>query len=136
VPLLTQTERDFVSGTRQFTKPQIRYIRCRLKKKLRLLGDELQSFGIPYSWSVAARGSGVAAGCNAPEKLAARHDRALPGDCNNSNIEKGALGGTLDTLGEALSDAQRCIRTPDLYLTKVTLYQAELPRHPNGQSSQ
>ena len=70
VTLLTQTERDFLDGTREFTKPQQRYIRCRLKEKLRLLGDELQLYGIPYSSSsVAANTSGsIVAGCNGSEK--------------------------------------------------------------------
>jgi hypothetical protein len=49
--------------TREF-KPQQCYLRCRLKKKLRLLGDELQQLGIPSLSSVAANISGVAAGCN------------------------------------------------------------------------
>jgi len=130
VPLLTQTERDYLNGTREFTKPQQRYIRCRLKKKLRLLGDELQHIGIPIGSSVAANTSGVAAGCNGPENglaLVAQPGRALPGGCNNSN-EKEALGGIPGTF--------RRFRTRDLYLTKVTLYQAELPRQSNGRSSQ
>lgn len=38
--ILTHTEWDFISRTRQFTKPQQRYIRCRLNKKLRALGAE------------------------------------------------------------------------------------------------
>ena len=87
---LTQGERDFLSGQREFTKPQQRYIRCRLKKKLRLLDTELQSLRgggkaveiqTPLE-SVAANCSGVAAGCNGSENLlvpAAQPGRALRG---------------------------------------------------------
>jgi hypothetical protein len=45
--LLTPVEQAYMNGTRQFTKAQQRYIRCRLKRKLRLVGEELASFGIP-----------------------------------------------------------------------------------------
>jgi hypothetical protein len=37
---LSSTEQQFLNGSRQFTKAQQRYIRCRLKKKLRLLDEE------------------------------------------------------------------------------------------------
>jgi hypothetical protein len=37
---LSPTEQQFLNGSRQFTKAQQRYIRCRLKKKLRLLNEE------------------------------------------------------------------------------------------------
>jgi hypothetical protein len=39
--LLTKTELAFLSGSKQFTKPQARCIRCRLNKKLRTLIVEL-----------------------------------------------------------------------------------------------
>jgi hypothetical protein len=44
---LSPVEQAYLNGTRQFTKPQQRYIRYRLNKKLRLLSEELTSFGIP-----------------------------------------------------------------------------------------
>jgi hypothetical protein len=44
---LSPIEQAYLNGTRQFTKPQQRYIRYRLNKKLRLLSEELTSFGIP-----------------------------------------------------------------------------------------
>src|ERR671917_491752 len=37
---LTKVEKEYLEGTRQFTKDQQRYIRCRLRKKLRLLNEE------------------------------------------------------------------------------------------------
>jgi hypothetical protein len=49
--------------TREFKATAV-LSQCRLKKKLRLLGDELQQLGIPSLSSVAANISGVAAGCN------------------------------------------------------------------------
>ena len=36
---LTKVEKEYLDGTRQFTKTQQRYIRCRLRKKLRLLNE-------------------------------------------------------------------------------------------------
>ena len=45
---LSPIEQAYLKGTRQFTKPQQRYIRYRLNKKLRLLSEELtSSFGTP-----------------------------------------------------------------------------------------
>jgi hypothetical protein len=37
---LSPTEQQFLNGNRQFTKAQQRYIRCRLRKKLRFLNEE------------------------------------------------------------------------------------------------
>ena len=37
---LTKVENEYLDGTRTFTKAQQRYIRCRLRKKLRLLNEE------------------------------------------------------------------------------------------------
>jgi hypothetical protein len=37
---LTKVEKEYLDGTRQFTKAQQRYIRCRLRKKLRLLNEQ------------------------------------------------------------------------------------------------
>jgi hypothetical protein len=39
--ILSKTEIAFLSGSREFTKPQARCIRCRLNKKLKLLSVEL-----------------------------------------------------------------------------------------------
>jgi hypothetical protein len=38
--LLSPVEQAYLNGTREFTKPQIRYIKCRLKKKLRHLDEK------------------------------------------------------------------------------------------------
>lgn len=38
--LLSPVEQAYLSGTRDFTKPQIRYIKCRLKKKLQQLDEQ------------------------------------------------------------------------------------------------
>ncbi|MDQ4066577.1 MAG: hypothetical protein M3114_03205 [Thermoproteota archaeon] len=54
---LTPTEQAYLfDNTKDFTNAQQRYIRCRLKKKLRLLGEQLQRC------NVAAN---ERAGCNA-----------------------------------------------------------------------
>jgi hypothetical protein len=60
---LTPTEKAFVEGTRQFTKAQQRYMRCRLNKKLRLLNMELTELQKRCS-NVAAD---ERAGCNGPK---------------------------------------------------------------------
>ena len=120
--LLSPVEQAYVNGTRQYTKNQRRYIRYRLNKKLRRLGGEdFQVFGIPSSsrHAAAAKRDGQAA-------LVAQPGRAL--SYHEIEKKKEALGGILGTF--------RCFRARDLYLTKVTLYQAELPRQLNEQSSQ
>jgi hypothetical protein len=115
VRLLSPIEQAYLNGTREFTKAQQRYIRYRLKKKLRLLDE--------------SRDAAAAKLLRLDKLVAGQPGRALPGGCNNTNSEKeGALGG--------IPDVFRRFRTRDLYLTKVTLYQAELPRQSNGQSSQ
>jgi hypothetical protein len=92
--LLTRTEVEFFNGTREFTKPQERYIRCRLKKKLRLLDNELQLAECIRSDSVAANCSGnVAAGCNGPDKLLGQPGRALA--WNEIDKKEGSLGRAL-----------------------------------------
>jgi hypothetical protein len=37
---LTKVEKEYLDGTRELTKAQQRYIRCRLRKKLRLLNEQ------------------------------------------------------------------------------------------------
>jgi hypothetical protein len=109
--LLSKTELAFLSGSRQFTKPQTRCTRYRLNKKLKTLND------IDVS---AFRDAAASEFRDAQAALIiAQPGRALL--LNESDKEKEALGG---------------IRARDLYLTKVTLYQAELPRQLNEQSSQ
>jgi hypothetical protein len=39
--ILSKTEIAFLSGSREFTKPQARCIRCRFNKKLKMLNVEL-----------------------------------------------------------------------------------------------
>jgi hypothetical protein len=47
VEFLTPTEQAYLNNTKDFTNDQKRYIRCRLKKKLRQLGgDELNSCSV------------------------------------------------------------------------------------------
>lgn len=56
LPLITPVEEAFLNNTRHFTNAQKRYIRCRLKKKLRLLEQQLNSRNV----ALAER-----SGCNA-----------------------------------------------------------------------
>ena len=117
--LLSPTEQAYVNGTRDFSKAQQRYLGYRIKKKFSRLG-------------VAAASEcrdAAAASRDGPNGLVAQPGRALAwDDVNEIEKRKEALGGN--------SSGFNHIWTPDLYLTKVTLYQAELPRQLNEQSSQ
>ena len=42
--ILSKTERAYLNGEREFAKAQIRCIKSRLNKKLRLAGEELQNY--------------------------------------------------------------------------------------------
>ena len=52
-------EQQFLNGSRQFTKSQERYIRCRLRKKLRILNEELAPI-------TAAAAATLQRSCNGP----------------------------------------------------------------------
>ena len=43
---LTPTEEAYLNKTKEFTNAQQRYIRCRLKKKLRLLSEQVNSCNV------------------------------------------------------------------------------------------
>jgi hypothetical protein len=104
----------FLNGTRNFTKAQQRYIRYRLKKKLRLLDESRDA---------------AAAQLLRLDTTVAQPGRGLP------NIEKDIIKESLgrDSNPRPLPIGSRLFEP---YLTKVTLYQAELPRQRNEQSSQ
>jgi hypothetical protein len=59
--------------------------------------------------------------------------RALP---YIGNMESKPWMGFEPTTSTSLELDKKSLLKQDLYLTKVTLYQAELPRQSNGQSSQ
>ena len=115
-------ERAYLNGTRDFTKAQRRYIKCRLKKKLRLLNEE---------------------SCNAAAMLQRLDDLrvAQPGRALQEQLTE--KDKTLRrSLGRELNPRPLPIRgkssmlLEEPYLTKVTLYLAELPRQLNEQSNQ
>jgi hypothetical protein len=62
VRLLSPVEQAYLNGTREFTKSQQRYIRCRLRKKLRVMGEDIAS----CNNTVAAA---LQPGCNGPKNL-------------------------------------------------------------------
>jgi hypothetical protein len=71
MPLLTQSERDFLLGHRAFTIDQTYYIKSRLIKKVKaLFGTELplllDSAGLVVNGALAACGKDLAAGCKVP----------------------------------------------------------------------
>ncbi len=68
---LTKVEKEYLDGTRQLTKAQQRYIRCRLRKKLRLLNEE---------------------SCNVAAALSERSNGAVTLDLRNSNKSSAGSG--------------------------------------------
>jgi hypothetical protein len=92
------------------------------------LGQEFELFGIPKKSRDAAAASRAGAE-NLP--VLAQPGKALTSD---NNIENDSLGRALIPRPLPIGGKSSLFFEP--YLTKVTLYQAELPRQPNGQSSQ
>ncbi len=117
---LSPTEQAFLNGSREFTKAQRRYIRCRLKKKIRLLQEE--------SCNAAARLQRLD---NAQVAQSGRALRELILNEKDKILRIGSLGGDLDPGPLPIRDYAK-----ERNLTKVTLYQAELPRQLNEQSNQ
>ena len=68
---LTNVEKEFLDGSRQFTQAQQRYIRCRLRKKLRLLNKE---------------------SCNVAAALSERSNTAATLDLRNSDKSSAGSG--------------------------------------------
>jgi hypothetical protein len=85
-------EKAYLSGTREFTKAQQRYIRCRLNKKVILLSEELKSIGtlIDLPSSVAANCSSVAAFCNAQRRGQELSDVNIMFERQAPNTERGS----------------------------------------------
>ena len=69
---LTKVEKDYLDGTRQFTKAQQRYIRCRLRKKLRLINEE--------SYNIAAA---LSERCNAAATIDLRNYNKISAGSGN-----------------------------------------------------
>ena len=59
-------ERAYLEGTKEFTKAQQRYVRCRLSKKLRIMGEDVASCNNNNNNTVAAA---LQPGCNGPHTL-------------------------------------------------------------------
>jgi hypothetical protein len=92
--ILSKTEIAFLSGSKQFTKPQARCIRCRLNKKLKTLNLELSELQSNKGLlTVSNFGSGVADFCNGSQDLVAQLGRALTN--HEKDIEKKSLGRAL-----------------------------------------
>ena len=59
---LSPSEQNYLSNNEQFSKAKQRYIRYRLNRNLRLLGEDLTSGGISQDIAVAASAVSVANG--------------------------------------------------------------------------
>ena len=121
--LLSKNEIAFLSGSKGFTGKQSRDIKYRLNQKLRLLNLDLAS--------VAADFRGGAAELRDDQEEAALV--AQPGRA----LQYSEKDRTMRSLGRELNPRPLPVGDKfEPYLTKVTLYQAELPRQSNGRSSQ
>ncbi len=141
--LLTRTELDFLLELREFTKPQKRYIRYKLRRKVKeFLCNELpllrqKGYIIDTISDVAASNYGVAASSHdytVSGALVAQPGRAL----QELLIERDKIMRGKESLGGDSNPRPLPIRdyADERNLTKVTLYQAELPRQLNEQSNQ
>ena len=92
---LTNAEKQYLDGSRQFTKAQQRYMRCRLRKKLRLLNDE---------------------SCNVAAALRERSNAAATIDLRNYNKNSAGSGNFVPFTGSSnprvLSDMGLAIPRP------------------------
>src|SRR5687767_13808845 len=81
---LTKVEKEYLDGSRQFTKSQQRYIRCRLRKKLRLLNEE---------------------SCNVAAALSERSNAAAMLDLRNYNKSSAGSGTFALSLASSVQEA-------------------------------
>ena len=81
---LTKVEKEYLDGSRELTKAQQRYIRCRLRKKLRLLNEE---------------------SCNVAAALSERSNAAATIDLRNYNIISAGSGNFAPSLASSLREA-------------------------------
>jgi hypothetical protein len=92
---LTNAEKQYLDGSRQFTKAQQRYMRCRLRKKLSLLNDE---------------------SCNVAAALRERSNAAATIDLRNYNKNSAGSGNFVPFTGSSnprvLSDMGLAIPRP------------------------
>ena len=116
---LNPIEEAYLSGMRDFTKVQQRYIRYLLKKKLRLLDKELTSSGLLPDSMITAAATASLRGCYGPEKniptLVAQPGRALELLSEKDKIMRKSLGGIWTPRPLPLGS-----RLFEPYLTKVT----------------
>jgi hypothetical protein len=119
VTFLNPIEEAYLSGMRDFTKVQQRYIRYLLKKKLRLLDKELTSSGLLPDSMITAAPAASLRGCYGPEKniptLVAQPGRALELLSEKDKIMRKSLRGIWTPRPLPLGS-----RLFEPYLTKVT----------------
>ncbi len=122
--IFSKNEIAYLTGSKEFTGKQRRDIKYRLNQKLRLLNNNGDDDDDSRGGAAEFRGGLPALGV-------AQAGRALP----NGVIEKERI---MRSLGRELNPRPLPLgsRLFEPYLTKVTLYQAELPRQLNEQSSQ
>jgi hypothetical protein len=127
---LSNAERDYLLGKEQANHDYV-CVRSRLNKKLRRFVDQEMPLLLEEGYlSDIAEFRNIADSRNSSNALVAQPGRELPSR-EIENNEKRSLGGDLDPRPLPLGS-----RLFEPYLTKVTLYQAELPRQLNEQSNQ
>jgi hypothetical protein len=124
---LSKAELDYLTTNRQFNDGYIRVIKSRLQKKIEVFVNQELPIIVEKGYLDITEFRNVTESCYA---LIAQSGRGLP-LIERKNGKKGSLGGDLDPRPLPLGS-----RLFEPYLTKVTLYQAELPRQLNEQSNQ
>jgi hypothetical protein len=127
---LSKAERDYLLGKDQASHDYV-CVKSRLNKKLKVFVDQELPLLLGNGYlSDIAEFRNIAVIRNTSKALVAQPGRGLPLiECKNGKKE--SLGGDLDPRPLPLGS-----RLFEPYLTKVTLYQAELPRQLNEQSNQ
>jgi hypothetical protein len=124
---LSRAEWNYLTANSEISEDYNRVIKSRLQKKLSVFVNQELPILIEKRYLDVTKFRNVTEKCNT---LVAQPGRALR-KCEIENNEKRSLGGDLDPGPLPLGG-----RLFEPYLTKVTLYQAELPRQLNEQSSQ
>ena len=126
---LSKAERDYLLGKDQASHDYV-CVNSRLNKKLKVFVDQELPLLLEKGYlSDIAEFRNIADFRNASDALVAQPGRGLLS--REIENKKKSLGGDLDPRPLPLGS-----RLFEHYLTKVTLYQAELPRQLNEQSNQ
>ena len=123
---LSKAEWNYLTANSEFSGGYSRVIKSRLQKKLEVFVNQGLPVLVEKGYRDVTEFRNVKENCN---MQVAQPGRGLPRYEIDNKLR--SLGGDLDPRPLPLGS-----RLFEPYLTKVTLYQAELPRQPNEQSNQ